>query len=419
MMEKHDLVIIGSGPAGMAAAASAHSNGVNDIVMIDREVRPGGILLQCVHTGFGYERFGREMSGPEYAAIFEQKLEELGIKIYSSSMVTSITEDRFVTYQNQNGFFTIEAGAIILAMGCRERSRGAIAIPGSRPAGVYTAGIAQKLVNCEGYSLGKKVFVLGSGDIGLIMADRLKRTGADVIAVCELMPYSNGTKKNMDECLIANNIPLMLSHTVTEIHGKNRVEGVTVAKVGSDLKPIEGSEQFYECDTLLLSVGLIPENELTELAGIPISPITKGPIVDQFRQTHFKGIFACGNVLHVHDLVDYVSNESELAGKSAAEFLQHRDFGSNFVSTEAGENVAYVIPHRICTDSTGDTVLLFRVRRPAQKVKLTVESNGAELASEYRERVFPGKMEKIKLKGSCLGSLTGTVKISAVSAEEG
>lgn len=291
MMEKHDLVIIGSGPAGMAAAASAHSNGVNDIVMIDREVRPGGILLQCVHTGFGYERFGREMSGPEYAAIFEQKLEELGIKIYSSSMVTSITEDRFVTYQNQNGFFTIEAGAIILAMGCRERSRGAIAIPGSRPAGVYTAGIAQKLVNCEGYSLGKKVFVLGSGDIGLIMADRLKRTGADVIAVCELMPYSNGTKKNMDECLIANNIPLMLSHTVTEIHGKNRVEGVTVAKVGSDLKPIEGSEQFYECDTLLLSVGLIPENELTEVAGYSHKPHNKRPHSRPVQTDPFQGYF--------------------------------------------------------------------------------------------------------------------------------
>lgn len=415
-MEKHDLVIIGTGPAGMAAAASAYSHGVRDIVMIDREVRPGGILLQCLHTGFGLERFGKEMSGPEYAAIFEQKLEEMGIKIYSSSMVTSITRNRQVTYQNQNGFFTLSAGAIILAMGCRERSRGAIAIPGSRPAGVYTAGIAQKLVNCEGYTLGKKVFVLGSGDIGLIMADRLKRTGADVIAVCELMPYSNGTKKNMDDCLLANDIPLMLSHTVTEIHGQNRVEGVTVSAVDENLKPIKGSEQYFECDTLLLSVGLIPENELTELAGIPISPITRGPIVDQFRQTLVEGIFACGNVLHVHDLVDFVSNESELAGRSAAEYLENHNFGSNFVSTERGENVSYTIPHRICVDSGRDMVLLFRVRVPEEKVRISVESNGEELASEYREKVLPGKMEKIKISGQKLPGLTGTVKVSVVKA---
>ena len=415
-MEKHDLVIIGTGPAGMAAAASAYSHGVRDIVMIDREVRPGGILLQCLHTGFGLERFGKEMSGPEYAAIFEQKLEEMGIKIYSSSMVTSITRDRQVTYQNQNGFFTVSAGAIILAMGCRERSRGAIAIPGSRPAGVYTAGIAQKLVNCEGYTLGKKVFVLGSGDIGLIMADRLKRTGADVIAVCELMPYSNGTKKNMDECLHANSIPLMLSHTVTEIHGQNRVEGVTVSAVDENLKPIKGSEQYFECDTLLLSVGLIPENELTELAGIPISPITRGPIVDQFRQTLVEGIFACGNVLHVHDLVDFVSNESELAGRSAAEYLENQNFGSNFVSTERGENVSYIIPHRICVDSGRDMIMLFRVRAPEEKVRISVESNGEELASEYREKVLPGKMEKIKISGQKLPGLTGTVKVSVVKA---
>ena len=356
------------------------------------------------------------MSGPEYAAIFEQKLEELGIKIYSSSMVTSITRDRQVTYQNQNGFFTVSAGAIILAMGCRERSRGAIAIPGSRPAGVYTAGIAQKLVNCEGYTLGKKVFVLGSGDIGLIMADRLKRTGADVIAVCELMPYSNGTKKNMDECLHANSIPLMLSHTVTEIHGQNRVEGVPVSAVDENLKPIKGSEQYFECDTLLLSVGLIPENELTELAGIPISPITRGPIVDQFRQTLVEGIFACGNVLHVHDLVDFVSNESELAGRSAAEYLENHKFGSNFVSTERGENVSYIIPHRICVDSGRDMIMLFRVRAPEEKVRISVESNGEELASEYREKVLPGKMEKIKISGQKLPGLTGTVKVSVVKA---
>ena len=413
-MEKHDLVIIGTGPAGMAAAAAAYDAGVSDIVMIDREVRPGGILLQCVHTGFGFERFGKEMSGPEYAAVFEQKLEELGIKIYSSSMVTSITKE--VTYQNQNGFFTIKAGAIILAMGCRERSRGAVAIPGSRPAGVYTAGIAQKLVNCEGYTLGKKVFVLGSGDIGLIMADRLKRTGADVLAVCELMPYSNGTRKNMDECLTANNIPLLLSHTVTEIHGKNRVEGVTVAEVDKARRPVPGTEKFYECDTLLLSVGLIPENELTELAGIPISPVTKGPIVDQFRQTLVEGIFACGNVLHVHDLVDFVSNESELAGRSAAEYLKNPTFGENFVSTERGENVSYIIPHRICVDLGRDMIMLFRVKKPMEKVRITVESNGTELASEYREKVLPGKMEKIKLSGRKLPDLTGTVKVSVVEA---
>ena len=248
------------------------------------------------------------------------------------------------------------------------------------------------------------------------MADRLKRTGADVLAVCELMPYSNGTKKNMDECLVANNIPLLLSHTVTEIHGKNRVEGVTVAEVDKARRPVPGTEKFYECDTLLLSVGLIPENELTELAGIPISPVTKGPIVDQFRQTLVEGIFACGNVLHVHDLVDFVSNESELAGRSAAEYLKNPTFGENFVSTERGENVSYIIPHRICVDLGRDMIMLFRVKKPMEKVRITVESNGTELASEYRERVLPGKMEKIKLSGRKLPDLTGTVKVSVVEA---
>ena len=323
MKIQHDLVIIGAGPAGMAAAVSAYDEGIKDVVIIERDVAPGGILQQCIHNGFGLHKLGKELTGPEYAAVYAKKVQERGIKVYYSTMVLSINKDKEVRAQNStDGIITFYAKAIILAMGCRERSRGALNIPGSRPAGVYSAGTAQKLINCEGYAVGKKAVILGSGDIGLIMARRMTFEGAKVEAVCEIMPYSGGLVRNIVQCLEDYDIPLYLSHTVSQIHGKKRVEGVTIAQVDENKNPIPGTERYIECDTLLLSCGLIPENELTSAAGITLDGITKGAVVNQDRQTETEGIFSCGNVLQVHDLVDYVSDEAELAGKGAAKYIR-------------------------------------------------------------------------------------------------
>lgn len=411
-MQQHQLVIIGAGPAGMAAACAAHENGIEDIIMIDREEAPGGILRQCIHSGFGIHRFGKELTGPEYAAAFEEKINQYGIQIYRSSMVTSLTNDRVITFQNSNGVFIVKSDAVILAMGCRERSRGALSIPGSRPAGVYTAGIAQKLVNCEGFSIGKKVVILGSGDIGLIMARRLTLEGAKVEAVCEILPYSNGLARNIVQCLDDFGIPLLLSSTVTEIHGKKRLSGVTVSKVDKNRCPIPGSDKYFDCDTLLLSVGLIPENELSVQAEIPLDPATKGPIVDQFRQTLVPGIFACGNVLQVHDLVDYVSDESELAGKSAAQFIKQQKVSSRDIKAKAGYGVSYVLPQRLHTDLQEDVALYFRVSKPFKNIKLIVSSNEKTIFSSFRAGVSPGEMEKLTIKPSALKKLTENLTIS-------
>ena len=324
-----ELVIIGGGPAGLAAAVAAAENGIapRDILILEREPELGGILLQCIHNGFGIHRFGEELSGPEYAARFAKKAAELKIPALTSTMVLSLEADgegmkHLTAVSEENGLTEITARAVVLAMGCRERNRGALNIPGTRPAGIYTAGAAQKFVNIKGYMPGEKVVILGSGDIGLIMARRMTLEGAKVQVVAELMPYSGGLSRNIQQCLKDFGIPLLLSHTITKIHGAERVTGVTISQVGPDRKPIPGSEQYFDCDTVLLSCGLIPENELTRGAGIPLDPVTGGASVAESRETEMPGVFAAGNVLHVHDLVDFVSDEAEMAGRSAARWLQ-------------------------------------------------------------------------------------------------
>jgi len=320
-MLNYDIVVIGGGPAGLAAAIEAKKNGIDNILVIERDRELGGILQQCIHNGFGLHIFKEELTGPEYAERFINELKNLGIDYMLDTMVLDITHDKCISVVNtKEGFMKIHSQAIILSMGCRERTRGAIQIPGTRPAGVFTAGTAQRFINIEGYMVGKKIVILGSGDIGLIMARRLTLEGAEVKAVAEIMPFSGGLNRNIVQCLEDFNIPLLLSHTVVDIDGKDRVEGVTIAEVDENLKPIHGTEVYYECDTLLLSVGLIPENELSRNTGINIDPITGGPVVNESMETSIKGIFACGNVVHVHDLVDYVTEESRRAGKNAANF---------------------------------------------------------------------------------------------------
>ena len=324
---KKDLVIIGGGPAGMSAAVAAYECGIRDILILERDEHLGGILQQCIHNGFGLHKFGEELTGPEYAWRYEKLIHELEIPVQLNTMVLEITPDRVITASNENGIFQIRAKAIILAMGCRERAKGSLNIAGTRPAGIYSAGTAQKYVNSKGYLPGKEVVILGSGDIGLIMARRMTLEGAKVKAVCELMPYSGGLARNIQQCLVDFDIPLLLSHTVVEIHGKERVTGVTIAKVDEKRKPIEETRQYISCDTLLLSVGLIPENELSKGAGIVLDTATNGVIVDQMRETSVEGIFACGNVRKVHELVDFVSQEAEIAGKSAAAYIQGASTG--------------------------------------------------------------------------------------------
>ena len=410
-MINHDIVIIGGGPAGMAAAVAAYDAGCTDVVIIDREPHLGGILMQCIHNGFGLHKLGRELTGPEYAAVYAQKVAERNIKVYTQTMVTELTPDRVITAQNREGVLQIRAKAVILAMGCRERSRGALNICGSRPAGIYSAGTAQKLMNCMGYQVGKRVVILGSGDIGLIMARRMSFEGAKVEAVCEVMPYSGGLQRNIVQCLEDFGIPLYLSTTVVQIHGKERLEGVTIAQVDAHRQPIEETKRYIPCDTLLLSVGLIPENELTRGAGIPIDPITNGALVDENCQTQVPGIFACGNVLQVHDLVDYVSEEAERAGVGAVAYIQGMAEHTAEISTQAGSGVRYVLPQKI--GSTGQPVSLFlRVAQPFGKVKFIVQSGEEVLATAKRLKAAPGEMEKITLQPQALEKATGPITVS-------
>ncbi len=396
-----ELVIIGGGPAGMSAAISAYKNGIKDIVIIEREDSLGGILKQCIHNGFGLHTFKEELTGPEYALRYEEEVKRLGIPFKLNTTVLEITEDKTVVATNEEeGVFIINAKAIILAMGCRERSRGALNIAGTRPAGIYSAGTAQKYVNIMGVMPGKNVVILGSGDIGLIMARRMTLEGAKVHAVCELMPYSGGLSRNIEQCLNDFNIPLKLSHTVVEIHGRERLTGVTVAKVDEKRKPIPGSYEYIHCDTLLLSVGLIPENELTREAGIEISRITNGAEVNQDRETSVEGIFACGNVLHVHDLVDYVSKEAEIAGKGAAAYIKGERKNNTAIKLETDGKVRYTVPSKITEEK--DVTVYFRVSDVYKNAELKVISENGIIFTKKLRRAAPGEMESVDLKKEML-----------------
>ena len=423
------LVIIGGGPAGLSAAVAAYDAGVRDMVVLERDLNAGGILRQCIHNGFGLHRFGEELTGPEYANRYHEMALERGISIKTGATVLDVTpseEEGIAAYvtaiSEAEGMFTLRAGAVVLAMGCRERSKGALNIAGTRPAGIFSAGTAQRFVNMEGYMPGRKVVILGSGDIGLIMARRMTLEGAEVKAVCELMPYSGGLARNITQCLDDFGIPLMLSHTVTQIHGKERVTGVTVSKVDERRRPIPGTEIYFECDTLLLSVGLIPENELTRGAGIGMDGITGGASVDQYRQTSLKGVFACGNVLHVHDLVDYVSEEAALAGTSAAAHLRGELTEGRTITLKTDGKVRYTVPQTITvTENTADVTVYFRPADVWRDVTVTVREGGADgniISKKKRIKVAPGEMETITVKAADLTATSAETLYVSIEASE-
>ena len=393
-----DVAIVGGGPAGLSAALSAKKNGAGSVLIIERGENLGGILNQCIHEGFGIETFGEALSGPEYMQRFIDQVDENKIPYLLNSMVLEITKERKLLVASREGLIEINAKAVVLCMGCRERTRGQICTPGTRPAGVYTAGAAQNFINLKGYRIGENVVILGSGDIGLIMARRLTLEGAKVLAVVELMPYSSGLPRNMVQCLHDYDIPLYLSHTITDIHGKKRVEAVTLAQVDERFKPIPGTEKKIDCDTLLLSVGLIPENELTRNAGISIDEITGGAIIDERMQTSIPGIFACGNVLQVHDVVDYVSMEGDKAGKDAAEYSLGKAKIEGAIRVKPGPGVRYVLPQLLSGEE--DVLLSMRVISPARNVKIALIDEGRAAKTVMKPRVNPAEMIQIKVKRS-------------------
>ena len=413
-----DLVIVGGGPAGLAAAYSAWQHGLRDILILERDNELGGILNQCIHNGFGLHRFGEQLTGPEYAGRYIEMLRSTGVRVELGTMVLEVTPDKKIhCVSKEKGYQILEAKSVILCMGCRERTRGAIGIPGTRPAGIYTAGAAQRYVNMEGYLVGKRVLILGSGDIGLIMARRMTLEGAKVLACVEVMPYSGGLKRNIVQCLDDFGIPLRLSHTVVDIQGKERVTGITLARVENG-KPVPGTEEHYDCDTLLLSCGLLPENELSRAAGVALSPVTGGPAVNESLETNLPGVFAAGNVLHVHDLVDYVSEEAAAAGAHAADFIRSGEQpGGTVLPVRCENGVRYTVPTAIRPGCAGDTVTLrFRVGNVYKNKKIAVYRGDTCICSRKRPVLAPGEMETVRLKAELL---QGPGEAVTVTLEEG
>jgi len=399
-MEHFDIIVIGGGPAGLAAAIAAKKHGVKRVLILERDRELGGILNQCIHSGFGLHTFGKELTGPEYAAAFIEQIEPLGIEVRLNTMVLGISRELAVTCSSRtNGLEQVTAEAVVLAMGCRERPRGALNIPGFRCAGIYSAGAAQRLVNMEGLMPGREVVILGSGDIGLIMARRMTMEGAKVKAVAEVLPYSGGLKRNIVQCLDDFGIPLKLSHTVVDIHGSERMEGVTIAEVGPDRKPLPGTEEYIPCDTLLLSVGLLPENELTKAAGIEIDRVTGGAVVSDDFSTSLPGVFACGNVLHVHDLVDFVSKEATRAGESAAEYVLGKPLSTREIPLRGVGGIRYTVPQRLRPETMPESLVVrFRVAEPMRDRYIAVYCDGTCLQRNKRRVLAPGEMEQVIIR---------------------